>query len=277
MVEGGRGPSFPVVFFDGEREMNIGDVKINPTLEYKPFQLMLSQRIGISPNQISIYLVDRRRNPKTPLSEDRRRVPITGKVNFGLVCRQKNCCFLVVLKRSRKWRYRRERTINGVDLGDFFSESEFSPPPQMHSMSGKLVLLRRNQHAPFCDHITQSELSDLNDRLQSLRLQRENYQIAMGRKGNLDLPNFVQSQGLETNLFPDSSVDSFPRIGDWRPITPPAMTMTMTNNETRKVFCEECNTNGSRTSFHPCVNDAVITPFPSRLGPINRPNKPFPS
>ncbi|KAL0309449.1 UNVERIFIED_CONTAM: hypothetical protein Sradi_5887200 [Sesamum radiatum] len=66
MVEGGGGPAFPVLFFDGEREMNIGDVKINPTLEYKPFQLMLSQKIGISPNQISIYLVDRRNNPKSP-------------------------------------------------------------------------------------------------------------------------------------------------------------------------------------------------------------------
>ncbi|GFP86525.1 hypothetical protein PHJA_000796300 [Phtheirospermum japonicum] len=253
MVEGGRGPSFPVVFFDGEREMNIGDVKINPTLEYKPFQLMLSQKIGISPNQISIYLVDRKRNPKAPFTEDRRRIPITGKVNFGLICRQKDCCFLVVLKRSRKSRNRRER-----EFADFLSESNFSQPPQMRSMPENLVLLRRDQQVPFYDQITQSELADLNDRLQSLRIQRENYQMAMG-KGNFD-----SGHGMDT--------DSILRIGDWRAAAP-AAAMMMTNNGTRKVFCEECENaarNGSTTSFHPCVNDAVITRFTPRLGPIER-------
>lgn len=99
-MEGGAGPEFPVVFFDGEREMNIGSIRVYPLLEFKAFQLMLSQRIGISPNQISIYLCDR----KSSKFEDRRRIPITGKSNFGLIAVEKNCFFLVVLKRSRKSR-----------------------------------------------------------------------------------------------------------------------------------------------------------------------------
>ncbi|KAI3447402.1 hypothetical protein Pfo_004067 [Paulownia fortunei] len=280
MVEGGGGPAFPVVFFDGEREMNIGDVKIDPTLEYKPFQLMLSQKIGISPNQISIYLVDRKKSPKSPFSEDRRRIPITGKVNFGLICRQKECCFLVILKRSRKSRNRRERMINGVEFADFWPENDF-PPTSVHLVPENLILLRRNEPTPFYDHITQSELDDLNDRLQlddlngrlrSLRVQRENYRMAMA-KGYADSQNFVSEHGLDTNL----NVDSFPTIDDSYPVN--STWLMMTKNEIEKAFCEECwnaKKNGGTTSFHPCVNDPVITRFTTRLGPINRPNKPLP-
>ncbi|KAK4414774.1 hypothetical protein Salat_2584300 [Sesamum alatum] len=276
MVEGGGGPAFPVVFFDGEREMNIGDVKINPTLEYKPFQLMLSQKIGISPNQISIYLVDRRNSPKSSFLEDRRRIPITGKVNFGLICRQKDCCFLVVLKRSRKSRNRRERAMNGVEFPDFLTDHEFSAP-SMHTVPENLILLRRNQRVPFYDQITQSELADLNERLQSLRVQRENYQMAMA-KGNLSSPNLSSGHALDPQLIPHLNMDSIPKIDDWSRV--PSPTTVMTNDETRraKAFCIECaneEKNGSTTSFHPCVNDAVITRLTTRLGPINRPNKPF--
>ncbi|KAL2463979.1 Uncharacterized protein Fot_51935 [Forsythia ovata] len=125
MVDGGGGNAFPVVFFDGEREMNIGSVNIDGTMQYKSFQLMLSHKIGISPNQISIYLVDQKRNSKF---EDRRRIPITGKVNFALISREKDCCFLVVLKRSRKSRNRRVG-MNGLEFADFLPENDYTPEP----------------------------------------------------------------------------------------------------------------------------------------------------
>ncbi|KAG6433879.1 hypothetical protein SASPL_105498 [Salvia splendens] len=248
MVEGGGGPAFPVVFFDGEREMNIGEVRVNPTLEYKPFQHMLSQKIGISPNQISIYLVDRRKNPKSPFSEDRRRIPITGKVNFALICRQKECCFLVVLKRSRKSRNRREKAMTGLDLADLLPGSEF-PRPAMHLAPENLVLLRRNQQLPF--------QSRQNDLLQGLGSERVNYEMAMAR-GNLDAAYF-------------------PNYDDWYAFHPSKMMMT--KSETGKVYCEECvnaEKDGETPSFHPCANDAVVTWLPAPLGPICRPNNPAP-
>lgn len=270
MVEGGGGPAFPVVFFDGEREMNIGEVRVNPTLEYKPFQHMLSQKIGISPNQISIYLVDRRKNPKSPFSEDRRRIPITGKVNFGLICRQKECCFLVVLKRSRKTRNRREKAVNGLDFADLLPGSEFHRPA-MQSAPDNLVLLRRNQQVPFHDQILQSEIAGFNDRLQGLGVQRENYQMAMAR-GNLSASYF---QGSGRNSPTGTGMDLGPNFDDWYAFPPSTMMMTKTEN--RKVYCEECvnaEKNGKTPSFHPCANDAVVTWFTTPTGPIRRPNNP---
>ncbi|KAL1545646.1 hypothetical protein AAHA92_22342 [Salvia divinorum] len=263
MVEGGGGPAFPVVFFDGEREMNIGEVRVNPTLEYKPFQHMLSQKIGISPNQISIYLVDRRKNPKSPFSEDRRRIPITGKVNFALICRQKECCFLVVLKRSRKTRNRREKAMTGLDFADLLPGSGFSRPA-LHSAPENLILLRRNQQFPFHDQILQSEISGRNDRLQGLGAQRENYEMAMAR-GNF------QSSGQSS--LPGTGMDlGLHNYDDWY-----ASTTMMMKTDARKVYCEECvnaEKNGKTASFHPCANDAVVTWLPALLGPICRPNNP---
>ncbi|KAL0316049.1 UNVERIFIED_CONTAM: hypothetical protein Scaly_1981600 [Sesamum calycinum] len=278
---GGGGRAFPVVFFDGEREMDIGDVKINPALEYKRFQLLLSEKIGISPNQISIYLINRKKNPKAPFSEDRRRIPVTGKVNFGSICRQKECSFFVVLKRSRKSRNRRERMINSVDFANFLPQVELSRA-SVHPLPENLILLRRNQPTPLYDHIIQSELDDLNGRLQlddlngrleSLRIQREYYQMAMA-KGTPNSPNYASEHGSDPNL----SVDSFPTIEDIYRVNSAWLTMT-TKNETKKAFCEECwnaKENGGTPPFHPCVNDTVITHFTTRLGPINRPNKSLP-
>lgn len=236
---GGGGPSFPVAFFDGEREMDIGDVRINPAMEYKSFQLMLSGMIGISPNQISIYLVNRKRNRKSQFSDDRRRTPVTGKANFGAICRQKECCFLVILKRSRKSRSRRERTI--TSSGGFACENESSPAP-VRPVPEQLILLRRSQPASFYHRIARSEVDDLNGRLRRL-----------GVGGDLKSPL------LNGGLFP--AVDS-----TW---------LVTKKNDGSKVFCEKCTNNGGAASFHPCINDAVITRFTTGLGPINRPYKCF--
>ncbi|KAK9921454.1 hypothetical protein M0R45_029963 [Rubus argutus] len=61
---------------------------------------MLSHKIGISPNQFSVFI-------SSP--ESRRRIPVTSKINFSLLCRETNCFFLVVLKRSKRERRRRNQ------------------------------------------------------------------------------------------------------------------------------------------------------------------------
>ena len=51
-----RPVSILVVFFDVEREVNIEDVVMFSSMAFKNFQSILSQKIGISPHQISIFL-----------------------------------------------------------------------------------------------------------------------------------------------------------------------------------------------------------------------------
>ncbi|RVW44567.1 hypothetical protein CK203_083110 [Vitis vinifera] len=138
MMEINAGVSFPVVFFDGEREINIGDVVVFPSMEFKNFQSILSQKIGISPHQISIFL-DCQRKSRSSM-ETRRRIPITGKVSFSAILREKDCFFLVVLKRSRRERRRKSRLLNEVEEEEenFTTRNTVAPPQKLH-------LLRRNQ------------------------------------------------------------------------------------------------------------------------------------
>lgn len=247
MVEGGAGPEFPVVFFDGEREMNIGSIRIYPLLEFKAFQLMLSQRIGISPNQISIYLCDR----KSSKFEDRRRIPITGKANFSLIAREKDCFFLVVLKRSRKSRNRKIAKADNVEF-------PVSTPPD------NLILLRRthpdpnpNPILPFFDQISQTELENLNEKLQSLKIQRDNYNYSMGISQLISNPMHLNNPYPDPNANPDP----FPRIRDTFPMK-------------TKAKCEECKGNNGNEripSFHHCKNDPVIVGgYRSLFGPVRR-------
>ncbi|KAE8676540.1 Nudix hydrolase [Hibiscus syriacus] len=95
---GGAVP-FPVVFFDGQCEIAIGDVLVHPTMDFKVFQSVLSSKIGITPKQFTVYVADS--------NNSRNRIPITSKVDFVAVSREKDCFILVVLKRSRWSRTRK--------------------------------------------------------------------------------------------------------------------------------------------------------------------------
>lgn len=258
MEDGGGGATFPVIFFDGERDISIGDIKIHSALDFKAFQLMISQRIGISPNQISIYQVDRKTGHRNP---------VTAKTNFALVVRQKDGFFQVILKRSRKARSRKPR-LNGFDYGDYLLDSDYSPPSPLENV----ILLRRNQpelnlnglqasgyQTPFYDQITQAELAGLNDRLQNLKIQRENYALAMAKQPSFGNQNLVPNTGQDLNPYFD-----YPKIQE-----------TMTKNVNNKVICEACvNTNRDDTSaFHHCVNDPIIGFRSYGAGPIARPGK----
>nr|DAD45907.1 TPA_asm: hypothetical protein HUJ06_004137 [Nelumbo nucifera] len=57
--------SFPVVFFNGEHKIDLSNINVHPPMEFKKFQSFLSQKIGISPNQISVSLI-RRKPSKSP-------------------------------------------------------------------------------------------------------------------------------------------------------------------------------------------------------------------
>lgn len=149
MDNDGDSKFFPLAFYDGECESKIGHVSIHSSLDYKAFQQILSQKIGISPNQMSIYLVDRK-NSKL-YHQDQRKFLITGKASFRLILREKDCAVLVVLKRSRRDRRRRSK------LGNVES-SYYSPEPD------NIILLRRNMPVlPYYDQLGFGNLGILRD------------------------------------------------------------------------------------------------------------------
>lgn len=164
MAEDDSGKLFPAVFYDGEREMSIGHVEIHPSLDFKTFQSIISQRIGISHNQLSIYLVDKRK-PRLAY-EDRRKILITGRVSFALMAKEKNCFILVVLKRSRRERRRKSKQMdsNNVDNFSLYNNSQ---------LVNDFVL--PNYYDPF---------GSVRDRLGELLIERENYMAAINNNNS---------------------------------------------------------------------------------------------
>ncbi|KAI3688036.1 hypothetical protein L1987_81742 [Smallanthus sonchifolius] len=105
---------FPVVLYNGERQINVGNIEIDPTIDFHKFRTMLKQMIGISYNNLTTYLVESRR-PEHIQSEGRK-ILITSKVDFLVLVREKNAYFLVVMKRSRRERRRKNYNRSSVDL-----------------------------------------------------------------------------------------------------------------------------------------------------------------
>ncbi|KAF5750581.1 hypothetical protein HS088_TW03G00920 [Tripterygium wilfordii] len=224
------GVSFPVVFYDGETEAGIGEVVVYPSLDFKTFQSILSRKIGISSNQFSTYLAD----SKKPRSK----IPITAKVNFAAVSRERNCFFLVVLKRSRRDRRKNYNIQNEI------TNKKMNP-------HANVMLLRRDGSVSpaitdFGSHMVLDRVGYEN-RVRELEMERERYLMNMGLEG--------LSLGKEHRDLNGGSLGS---------------------EGGRKAVCEECvkaKDMERQVGFHWCVYDAVTFGFRSPAGPIARPVK----
>ncbi|CAI9780257.1 unnamed protein product [Fraxinus pennsylvanica] len=96
-LENNMSAEVPVVFFDGKEKKSLGNISISPALDYKLFMSTVGQIIGILPNQeISIYHT---KNPYVPETCPDL-TPVDEKIDFGLLCSQKDITFEVVLERS---------------------------------------------------------------------------------------------------------------------------------------------------------------------------------
>ncbi|KDP36123.1 hypothetical protein JCGZ_08767 [Jatropha curcas] len=222
------GSSFSVVFYDGEQETSLGNVVVSPSLNFKAFQSTISEKLGLSPHQFSIYMTDQNRRGS--------RIPVTGKIDFSAVSREKDCFFLVVLKRSRRERRRKSREVAEI----MQNNHRFDPPANM-------MLLRRDGNTIA---INTNEFSGVDlgragyeRRVKELQMEKERYLMNMG------LGSGMVYEGLS--------------LGSER-----------VNNRT--VVCDEClmaKVMGRDVGFHWCVNDTVTFGFRSPAGPIARPIK----
>lgn len=111
MMENKQSSLFSVTFFNGEKELDMGIIPITPSLTFKSFQSLMSQKLQISPHQITIYFERKNFIPSFNQNHHRRRHPVTSKFDFSSIMTESNSAFFwVVQKRSR--RIRRRRTKN---------------------------------------------------------------------------------------------------------------------------------------------------------------------
>ncbi|KAK7392682.1 hypothetical protein VNO78_21126 [Psophocarpus tetragonolobus] len=158
MIDGGSTP-LAVIYADGNREINVGTVVVDPTLNFKTLLSLLSQRIGISPHQFSVYLA--------AYGTDRK-IPITAKVNLGAVRRDAATHYFFV-KRSKR---AKKASPNGAG-----KDVKKNPPPE------KVMLLRRAAAAagepPFRAAAPLMDRAEYERRLMNFQMERESFLMNM--------------------------------------------------------------------------------------------------
>lgn len=125
---------YQVVFYDGEQEHDKGVVGVHSVLSFKRFQALMSQKTGIPANQLSAVFVCRRTLKDT---DKRQKLPINENTNFNIILnqhnpsREKDCHFLVSIKKSKKerkgTRKRNAEAENADDDDSNSSRGDISP------------------------------------------------------------------------------------------------------------------------------------------------------
>ncbi|PKA58333.1 hypothetical protein AXF42_Ash013839 [Apostasia shenzhenica] len=227
--------SFPIVFFDGESEIDIGPITVHPSLSFKRFLTLISQKIGVPEHRISTSLVRRKKARLSP--EIRRKVPIDESSDFAGIARERDCFVLALLKKSRRTRSGRR--------GEIYTE--------------QTTILKRNHTAagsgddpPFGLSMSSSALWDVGRHLQNLERQRERYLLSTASAYSESKPPAPPSSLYEAWGVPVNPVPPDPAVCE---------------------ECLGAKKGGQAPAFHWCVYDAVTVAFRSAVGPIQRPAK----
>ncbi|KAG6529500.1 hypothetical protein ZIOFF_011699 [Zingiber officinale] len=224
---------FPVVFFDGDREIDVGSVPLYSSLGFKKFQAIVSQRIGVSAQQISLSLVRRKKARVSP--DVRRKVPIDETSDFASIVCERDCFILASLRRSRRERRGRSRR-KGPGAGE-----EVALP--------ELKILRRNPaRSGFIDPASGLLVPEA-----VAGIGRWEYEVQL-RNLQRQRDKFFLSAVADGPLAPFA----VPRS--------PCIASTCED-------CEVAKAEGRLPGFHWCVHDAVTVGFRSMVGPIQRPLK----
>ncbi|KAE9590794.1 hypothetical protein Lalb_Chr20g0111401 [Lupinus albus] len=162
MIDGG-GPTFSVVYFDGEKETSIGDVTVGPSFNFNNFLSFLTHKIGISPHQFSVYLASFGSN---------RKVPITARVNFAAIVRDTagvTASSFFLVKRSK--RPKRNKVRNNI--GSLNNDNNNNIITNNHP-TANVVLLRRSAAVPFTMSPVLSRV-EYEKHMMDFQMQRERY------------------------------------------------------------------------------------------------------
>ncbi|TQD78755.1 hypothetical protein C1H46_035679 [Malus baccata] len=238
MMEAEGGVSFPVVFSDGETETDIGDLVVYPKLDFPRFLSVLSHKIGILPGQFTVFLS----SPET-----RQRIPITGKVNFSAISQEKNCCFLVELKRSR----RRKNHNYQVHHHQDFQEDEHHNTASLGAQNP----INKNLHR------------------ENVMLLKRGMEIENGNAAGLTMPFAGRAEYENGAREPQSEKERYLTDMGLGRADGLGIGLGRRSGATACEGCSRANEMGREVGFHWCAYDPVTFAFKSPAGPISRPVK----
>ncbi|KAK1429274.1 hypothetical protein QVD17_11480 [Tagetes erecta] len=234
MVQIDAGVEFPVILYNGEREVDLGNIEIHPTTDFHTFRTILKQMTGISYNNLTSYLVETR---TSETQSDGRKLLITSKTDFNVLMGEKNAYFHVVLKRSRRERRRRRMNnricleLSPKDLLDYRYNNNFTT--QMEESRIKVEIWLHELHM--------QRMNDMNNVM--MHDEYLNYEYASHVNGN----------------FPNVTEEYIPLV-------------ERSVNRGTCEDCDRANERGLKPEFHMCVYDDVVEGFfRSPAGPISRP------
>lgn len=150
--------SVQVVFFDGESETSIGNVLLDPSIDFKALQSILSRRIGISPHQFSIQYA----GPKYMY----RKFPVTSRTNLWEISRNEDGCFIVALRRTRRGRKAKNQFHGYSNVSEAVMFNSKKEPP------ANAMLLRRDGGGYAGIYTGYDEFEQ---RMRDLQMEKESY------------------------------------------------------------------------------------------------------
>ncbi|XP_004497663.1 uncharacterized protein [Cicer arietinum] len=158
MTFNGGGSPFPVVYWDGETLTNLGILTVDPTMNFKSIISILSNQIGISPHQFTVFLADQDSDQKTPLS---------AKFNLSALSRNGGEYYLFV-RRTRRFK---------------------KSPTKNKNVADKIMFMRRNGavNQTAVDDYRPSfsilERAGIERRMLRLRMEKEAFLRSLRNKG----------------------------------------------------------------------------------------------
>lgn len=256
--------AFRVLFSDGDRDIDRGEVVIDPGVTLRGLQTLVGDLIGVSSHQIKLYLLRQKKAPsgRSP-PEFRRKTPIGEGTDFAAVARQKGYAVLAQVKGTRKDRRGRgcrERGGGGGGEGD-----GYFPPEKKRAHLPEKAVLRR----PVDVHAGAPAVS-------TAPVAREN---GAGLMGLFHYENLRELQRQRERYLLATAAAAYCRYGA-RPYGYDAdgfgSGCALSDAEAGAAVCEVClaAAGGMSVPFHWCVRDRVVAEgFRSSAGPIQRPLK----
>ncbi|CAL9783048.1 unnamed protein product [Musa acuminata subsp. burmannicoides] len=226
---------FPVVYINGDHDIEVGSVLVHPSLSFDTFQETISQMIGVARHRLSMTLV--RSNNIRALGETSRMVAIDEASDLSAIACERDC-FIHAVRLSRRKRRGRSKRKN-------------RDPGPGENAGPNITILRRN---PAESDVLYTVADGV---------------MVPGTVAGLGLWDYeapLRVLERQRERFPLSTPAARPSCYRFAEFAPQPAPLLWCDN------CEVTKAEGLPPYFHRCVRDAITICFRSAAGPIQRPS-----